>query len=560
MHIFEDILRTVKTIDYDIKIKTNRKTEKSMENNLEENCELWGQNLAINEYNSKETQLFSIYRKLVLLLSVGITFRDILLNMNIHKVKIYGYGELGKLLVSNIKEEIEICAIYDRNAMNFSEESNFIFKNPNEIRNDGIPMIITPGGICRQISFELIQKGIERKSLIALNTILTYGMEYLKYGDLYQFPIMGEKQFLITGAQFHNKGAQAMLFTAVSEIHKQFPKANIWYLPVDVMHFNYSEQLQNKYKFIFLLDGSDLHTQLFEILPNLTAIIDVSGYALSSQWDVDWYMQILRMAYNYKIPLYLMPQSFGPFDFEERKNAELEKLLSYTKKIYAREKAGYDLLIQKYHLTNVEMSKDLVLQNRGLNYDCIYQQTSDIEVYTIPTEKNVGIIPNVRNYQFGNKRKVLYIYKVLIERLLELGKDIYIISHSDDKEACEDIYTMFYEVDKVHIYTEYMDCIQYCSYVKNFEYLIASRFHAIVHAYKENVPCIAIGWAEKYKELLNSFEQSRYVFDVREDIDITELCQSVIYMNEHFREEKKKLADILPNMQTENCFDFLKEL
>ena len=59
-----------------------------MENNLEENCELWGQNLAINEYNSKETQLFSIYRKLVLLLSLGITFRDILLNMNIHKVNI----------------------------------------------------------------------------------------------------------------------------------------------------------------------------------------------------------------------------------------------------------------------------------------------------------------------------------------------------------------------------------------------------------------------------------------------------------------------------------------
>lgn len=526
---------------------------------FEENCKLWGLDLAIEEQNSNRDRLFSIYKKTALILSSGISIGDILLGMKIHRVKIYGYGELGKMLIQNLRDKVEICAIYDAEAEARSKESGYMIEPLNNISNDGIPLIITPGKYFRQISWELIQKGIKRESLIALHTILIYGMEILKHGENYSIPDNKEKQFLITGAQFHNNGAQAMLFTAVSEIRNRFPNATVWYLPIDDKSY-YSYQIQQNYKMIFLVDGTDLRSQLYEILPGLTAIIDVSGYALSSKWNWKWYMDILRMAYNYQIPLYLMPQSFGPLDFDQETDNELKKLLCHATKIYTREKAGYNLLFKKYHLTNLEMSIDLVLQNKKLNFSGIYAGGQKVKCNWLSTKNNVGIIPNVRNYEFGNKEAMLHLYWHLINKLLELGKNVYIVAHSNDEIACNDIYAMFYFDSNVHLCTDHMNCIEYCEYTKNFQFLIASRFHAIVHAYKENIPCIIIGWAEKYKELASLFEQEKNVYDVRENIDVEHFLKSVEDMNLHYEKEKMKLKKILPDLQDTNCFDFLDNI
>lgn len=531
-----------------------------MKSIIEENFELWGADLTLEEENSRKDQLFVIYKKIAILLSNGVSIGDILLNMNIHKVKIYGYGELGKLLIKNIKGKIDICAVYDISEKFISNVSEYIVESPKNISNDGTPIIITPGRFYRQISYDLINKGVDRKSLIALNTILTYGMERLKHGKKYNFPKYGEKQFLITGAQFHNNGAQAMLFVAISEIRKHFPNAIIWYLPVDDMEF-YSFKLQQRYKLLFLTDGRDLRSQLYEILPGLTAIIDVSGYALSSNWNSNWYIEQLRMAYNYRLPIYLMPQSFGPFDYDNRINAELKKLLSNVTKIYTRENLGYKLLTEKYDLTNVYMSNDLVLQNKEINFNRIYMQEKNGQIIHLPTkENNIGIVPNVRSYEFGDKGEVLYMYKLLIDRLLKMGKNVYIIAHSDDKVPCDDIYAMFYKEKGMYLYTDYMDCDDYCKMVKNFQYLIASRFHAIVHAYKENVPCIIVGWAEKYMQLAELFEQDRYVFDVRWNINMQRFLQTIDDMNLYCAEEKIKLKKRLSKIQEGNCFDFLDDM
>ena len=37
------------------------------------------------------------------------------------------------------------------------------------------------------------------------------------------------QNILITGANFANKGAQAMLFVTISEARKRYPNANIFY-------------------------------------------------------------------------------------------------------------------------------------------------------------------------------------------------------------------------------------------------------------------------------------------------------------------------------------------
>ena len=44
---------------------------------------------------------------------------------------------------------------------------------------------------------------------------------------------------------------------------------------------------------------------------------------------------------------------------------------------------------------------------------------------------------------------------------------------------------------------------------------------------KNGTPCIAIGWATKYHELLKTFKQEDYIFDVRKNMDTNSIVEAV---------------------------------
>ena len=71
---------------------------------------------------------------------------------------------------------------------------------------------------------------------------------------------------------------------------------------------------------------------------------------------------------------------------------------------------------------------------------------------------------------------------------------------------------MFASSENVYFIEDDMNCLEYGGFVKQFDFIIASRFHAIVHAYKENVPAIILGWAVKYHELAKNLNQEKFVF------------------------------------------------
>lgn len=527
-----------------------------------ENCKLWGCEVATREKTDKRNNSREVFRKIAWLKVRGVDIAQALLDMGIDRVYIYGAGEIGTLLLTELQGKIKIVSIIDSNrelSAKSMEGINII--TPDALAHDAVPIIITPAAYIQEITFGLLRKGIDRQRMISLNILLDFLMQDAKMPK----PLWNNArhqlgyQFLITGAEFRNKGSQAMLFTAISEIRKIYSNAIIWYLPIDNWAYSYAPVI-DKYKIFFLLDGSDLHSKTFEILPNITAIIDIGGYALSSYREKPRPIHYLRIAYNYKIPMYLMPQSYGPLDFEKELQDEIKKMLHFAKVVYAREKWGYDLLVKTYGLKNIRMSKDMVLQNKEIDYSSLYIQTPNLRKYTLQTVDNVGIIPNIRSYEFSQQDKILAIYREVIEKLLCLGKNVYILMHSNDNQICGDIYDIFKERNDVHLWTEELDCIEFGAFVSNFQYVIAARYHAIVHAYKRFIPCVAIGWAEKYNELLALFEQEKYVFDVREDINVQNIVAAVERMNESYVEEKKKIEKILPTLQKENCFDILSQL
>ena len=274
-----------------------------------------------------------------------------------------------------------------------------------------------------------------------------------------------KKKFLIVGGEFNNKGAQAMTFVAIHEIKKRFPNCSIQMLSsiaikkeeVSLYQIKLLEEsIESKYyahgkKYMaYALLRYFIKKIIIKKVPsiknskraykNADAIIDISGYALSSQWGMkrsDLYLRRIEIAEKYNIAYYIFPQSIGPFDYKNGKFIDkIKKILSYPKIIYVREKEGYKLL-KSLELENIKLSSDLVLQNKELDLSVIYKKIPKFK--TMKIERNsVGILPNMHNFNYGNKNQIMSLYKEVIECLLSKDRTVYLLKHSgEDSEACK---------------------------------------------------------------------------------------------------------------------------
>lgn len=522
----------------------------------------------MNNYNS------DIYRMLSLLYMKGARISDILKFMGISTVYIYGAGEIGELVLSDLSGNVKIAAVFDRDQK--KQGMKKVWTQPGrdctkkkvwyeyqvfsaeEIPRNEIPLLITPSGRYFAIAEDLMERGNSRRRLLSLNLILHYGVYFLSEiysGHSIKYQSGVTKEFLITGAQFRNRGAQNMSYIAISEIRRRYEDAVIWYLP------NYGEEYRqkwDKYRIIFLLDGTGRDSTLCELMPKLDGVIDISGTAWAVKNAAGKKLNCFRMAYEHRIPIYFMPQSFDSPAFDSETMEEQRKILSYANIIYAREKKGYYFLKDSLGLENVRKSEDIVLQNTHLYKEFIFSEKENEINYQLLTKDNVAVIPNKQNNRYGNPEMLAGLYREIIKRLVLFGKKVYIISYAEDWEICKAIYDDFLDNESVYFYDKAFDCIGYREIIKNFDYAIASRFHAIVNAYRESIPCLIIGWLEKYEELSEKFEQSLYLFDVRYEINTEKLFHAMEKLEETWRQESKKIAKILPTLQKENCFDVLK--
>lgn len=391
------------------------------------------------------------------------------------------------------------------------------------------------------------------------------------------------RNIIITGGELFNKGAQAMVFITVDEIKKRYPDHDVYIL--SELDLERPESEKSKYAFNFTgwypikfakaqknlplrlmcrLRNNKEYTSAYELYSNCDLMIDISGYALGSNWSYatcNRYVEHLEFAKAFNIPVYLMPQSFGPFDFIGEKAKELDdrirNALSYVSVICAREKDGYDQLKERYALNNIVQCYDLVLNNKGVDLEHIFM--SEQEFKTLDIKKNsVGVIPNGMLLTVKDSELVLCMYRALVKHLLSKGYEVYILSHSStDAKLCKEIYEVCSDDSRVTLLDDDFSCLEFDEIVKSFEFIIASRFHSIVHAYKNAVPCILLGWAEKYYQLSKLFEQQQYCFDFREDINIGKITDKIDAIDSNKEIEKSIIKNLLEAIQKVNVFDVL---
>ena len=398
---------------------------------------------------------------------------------------------------------------------------------------------------------------------------------------------------LITGAQFGNKGAQSLLFSTTNEIRSKYADARLFYLPCDNisnydvsninLKFVYDDQskfdcddiirrIQRNYKRMLIekkikkrIDNREI-VKLSSLWDEIDLLIDISGYNLSSKFSVEInnrYLRYISEAQKHNIATILMPQSFGPFSYKNSKiDDKILKILPKVDVICAREQEGVEELKTKYSICdNVYHYPDLVLTSNEIDYKNIYNFDYISTFPRLSTDNNVGIIPNEQLISLGDENKILNLYDELITLLIGMNKNVYIFRHSDDLNFCKKIYNRCNNKNVILLENDF-NCEEYALFVKQFDYIIASRFHSVVHAYKAGVPALILGWSIKYNNLARIFNQDKYVVDVTSpSFNKNEVVlEKLVIINDDFKQESEVIKKSLTKVRKNSCFEQLWKL
>jgi len=375
---------------------------------------------------------------------------------------------------------------------------------------------------------------------------------------------------IIMGGSYNgNKGSQAMTFTVVDQIKRKFPDTDIYLLSKHAVKRNNTKRdysfnilyidlktkirllIRKKLFFARKIKYNSLENILTKVIENADRFIDIRGYSLASNFpphsSINYILNIM-IAKAFAIPFYIFPQSIGPFDYPFKYKIILYPLfklyLKYPTKIFLRENEGLRY-VRIFTKSNVERSYDLVLQNDGYLLANIYRDGNNIQFKFIQIDQNaVGIIPNLRIIERINPDEFYQIYKVLINQLLDAKKIVYILRHTvEDLEICKNIKQLFPSNENVRLIAKNLTCIELENTLKQFNFVIASRYHSIIHSYKNEVPGLIIGWATKYFELLKSFDQQDYFFDIRKGVNIDIISKKLEKLLRNYENERNKLVE-----------------
>ena len=391
---------------------------------------------------------------------------------------------------------------------------------------------------------------------------------------------------MIVGANFEDKGSQAKLYTLIDKLRQKFSDCEFFYAHTgeqfDESIYRFSKILYNKKVQAQLLKANPLSNiskvfrkkddsltgDITDLIPKMDLMIDVSEHVLtseSSMADIDYYLDNIKIAKKYKIPMIIMPQSFGPFNFSVENMhilGDMKDILFYPKAIFTREQDGYDELMGWFGLDNIRKCVDMTLPNEDFILSNVLTKFYRPEVPEIPEGENVAIIPNAR--AFGKKyfEHTMDLYQKLFEELHMSRKNVYIFPQSNsDMEVCKNLVTANGYYQNIHLMDKEMDSIEFGLFLRNFEVVIGSRYLACVQAYRNFIPVLALGTGIKYKELTELLGQEKLYFDILDEncnnFDVVDALHGLLKDEDV---AKTRIQTRMLNIEDLDCYKVFDEL
>ena len=334
----------------------------------------------------------------------------------------------------------------------------------------------------------------------------------------------------IYGTGTHNRGAELMACATADALRSRFPNVRIVVSPYFGTTFE-----RAKYEFLTTWEARGKLQRLyvpalFRLIPKtllgllgivkpseIDIVLDASGFAFSDQWGPGPAIRLVRKMNSSSlksVPLVLLPQALGTFEKESVK-AAAGKLFDRSSLVYARDEASFRFVESFGSKVSVKLSPDFTLGLRSLPWSG----------KTLPSDYTL-IVPNCRMLDRGGfGENYIGLMRKVHGLLKERGKNPYFLlhDHSEDRRVIDQV------TDTPDILT-HSDPRVLKGLLGGANFVLGSRFHALVSAMSQGVPCIGVGWSHKYPELFADF-------------GVSEFCPKDLSDVEYFEKLIERLSD-----------------
>lgn len=396
-------------------------------------------------------------------------------------------------------------------------------------------------------------------------------------------------KFLLVGASFSNKGAEAMIITTCEGLKKYFPDSRLiltspeykydkkkiekLLLPLEIVSVINQSASKNKfirifkfgYRFLITLkniviiklskeyEGRQFINNKFNAIYHSDIIIDISGIDFTDYFSNSNTLSHMLYFLYAKIlnkPYFCFPQAFGPANKFINKFA-IKLCMSMANYIMPRGNISKRFIEELGITKNVKLITDLAFSFDKCNdksvYDIFKEEKIDYE-----NKKFVGITINTHLYNWS-ETDIIQIFAKFLDYITEkCDYEVLLLIHAlyasgiDDSDIAEMIYEKSTNKPKIHIITGDYSASELKGIISKCHILMGSRFHSMIAALSTNVPVLVIGWGHKYKEILDLFEMNEVIVDYKE-LSSEKLIEKFEEVNQNYFKLKDKISCIANN-------------
>ena len=319
----------------------------------------------------------------------------------------------------------------------------------------------------------------------------------------------------LRGVEFHNKGAELMLHAILDKVRQTAPDKIFVMETRESAPIHKQRELgiytkMNGKKFGInaaawggVLPKSIRRNMGFVLEREINTIMDGSGFAFGDFWGpkkagdrladhiIKWKKEGKKVI--------LLPQAFGAFTDPKLRN-KMQVILDHADLVFARDKYSYE------YLHGLEGKKT----NIGLRPDFTNLIKGKLPDYFDLNKCEVAIIPNnklLESSVFSNRSEYIDFLKDVCTLIKKQGKLPFFLIHEGVKDL-----RLAEEVKEMLSFDVPILKEDNPLYVKGIigkvHAVITSRFHGLVSALAQAVPCLCVGWSHKYLALMEDYDYS----------------------------------------------------
>lgn len=287
---------------------------------------------------------------------------------------------------------------------------------------------------------------------------------------------------------------------------------------------------------------------------------------ITSTYSMYFWLFPILLAHSLNVPVYILPNSFGPFKGPLVKSIA-RNALKKCRLVLARE----------------SMSKKAVKDELGFDVDCFpdlafylpkskIDKESFLKKYDITLDKPVVAI-TMRPYRFPNSKNPEIAYKNFKDNMKQVIEWLYvnnfvpliiehthaINAHENDGACISDVIKDIESKKYIVVSNSNYNCEDLKAIYGFADYIIGTRFHSVIFSFGSNVPGIAIAYTgnkaqgimrdigiEKYVKKIDSFESSDIIETFKEIvINYKKIQNSINLYREKSEIQKVELIDML---------------